>query len=1163
MLKLSFKQQVLSGFVVTLIFVLISAVSSYLSIQSLGESYRWVQHTQDVTKTASQIEIAILNSESSLRGYVLTQKPEYITPYDENINQVLPLTEKLLSLVQDNPEQLKTAENIRLYTVQKVSDMRQIVTKANAGYFDAAKAQIQTDNGLIARNKMLSYNSQLISGEQKLLEERKAEASRKSSQTVAIVGFSSLIIFILVLFLLKYIRQTFDQQKQTEREILVTNKELAELSAKNEHHNWLLSAEAKVNETMRGDLSMDDLSKNIIASICNLLDYQIGIFYLANETRRTAQIRGAFAIDSEIIDKQFVFGEGLVGEALIHKNIQVLSEVPEGYLKINSGLGNTSPRHIICMPILVDDVVIAAIEIGTTKDLKERDVEFLRAISGDIGIAVSSVIAKEELQMLFEKTQQQAEELTSQQEELRVTNEDLIHKTEELQASEEELRVQQEELQQANSELEEKAQLLQEQNISINQAKEAISLKAEELEMSSKYKSEFLANMSHELRTPLNSILILARILKENKQANLSEEQIKYAGVIQNAGTDLLSLINDILDLSKIESGNVDLIIENVKPSSVRNNIEALFSELARQKHIKFEFTISQDVPQFIVTDQARLEQVVKNLLSNAFKFTSDKGEVIVEIGVADKNVIKQNKQLANNELPPIYFAVKDSGIGISEDKQQIIFEAFQQEDGSTSRKYGGTGLGLSISRELANLLGGEIQLESKLGIGSSFTLLIPQKLAISEAPANTVKEAETAVNEILQNQTNPDIILPRTKKTKGNNRLLIVEDDENFAEILRAYAIEKGFEPIVAHTGDEGLALALSEIPDAIVLDVMLPGMDGWTILKNLKTNATTQHIPVHMMSAGDEKANKAQKEGAIGFLKKPVEKEKLDSAFDLLSKQYKYNFNNILVIEDQILQSNVLTEQLIKKGAKVYQAYTGSEARNMIAENDFDCIILDLKLPDVSGLDLLDEIKSNERTKDIPVVINTAMELDKEKIAHIMRYSQAMVLKNTKSNDRLLDEVSLFMNRLQAETPQKEPVVTRKKQQNHATTTEKALQDKTVLITDDDMRNIFALSSALQEYNINVIIATNGREALEKLDAHAEIDLVLMDIMMPEMDGYEAMRAIRAQRQFANLPVIALTAKAMKNDREKCIEAGASDYISKPVDVDKLLSMMRVWLS
>ncbi|WP_199118173.1 response regulator [Pedobacter sp. ASV28] len=1160
MLKLSFKQQILTGFIISLIFVLISALASYLSIRSLNDSYVWIEHTQEVAKTAERLEIELLNAETGLRGYVITEKDYYKQPYNQSIDKILPLIERLRNLAQGNEAQIKKIDSIAYYAGLKVVDMKQIMTKATNDNFAGAKQQILTDKGRTYKIKFLNVNDSLIRQEYELLKERRSISATRSARTIAVVTLSSLIIFGLILFLLKYIRKTFDQQKETERQILETNKELEEISAINEHNNWLLGGEAKINEVMRGEQDLDSLSEKIITRICNFLNLPIGAFFLVNRTEKTLKIRGSYAFEKKLNDKQYFFGEGMVGQAALEKEIKFFNEVPNEYIKINSGLGAIKPSYITCLPILFEEETIAVLEIGAMVPLTSKQIEFLQNISEDIGIAVNGVISRMKLQALFEKTQQQAEELTSQQEELRVTNEDLIHKTEELQASEEELRVQQEELQQANSELEEKAQLLEEKNASINQAKEAISLKAQELELSSKYKSEFLANMSHELRTPLNSILILARILKENKLSNLSEEQIKYAGVIHNAGSDLLALINDILDLSKIESGNIDLIIENVKPKSIKDHTEALFTELAKQKKINFEFKLAADLPSSISTDQVRLEQIIKNLLSNAFKFTSEKGSVTVEAGLADPTHFFSNKNLMENGTSPIYFSIIDTGIGISKDKQQVIFEAFQQEDGSTSRKYGGTGLGLSISRELANLLGGEIQLSSEVGMGSTFTLFIPQNINVHKADAveEPIKSLETPEED--KKVEFSTLLNPQMKE--GHNRLLIVEDDQNFAEILKAYAIEKGFEPILAHSGDQGLELAITALPDAIVLDIMLPVMDGWSILKQLKANPATQHIPIHLMSAGDEKTSKAKKEGAIGFLKKPVEKDKLDQAFELLSNQYKYDFNNVLVIEDQVLQSNELTEQLIKKGAKVSQAYTGNEARQMLAENTFDCIILDLKLPDISGFDLLDEIKSNTDYQDIPVIINTAMELDKDKMAHIMRYSQAMVLKSNKSNDRILDEVSLFMNKLQADSPE-DRIKTKKTPKNYAPTIEKALQNKTILITDDDMRNIFALSSALNDYDIKVIIATNGVEALEKLEEHTEIDLVLMDIMMPEMDGYEAMRRIRAKRQWANLPVIALTAKAMKNDREKCIEAGASDYISKPVDVDKLLSMLRVWLS
>ena len=682
-----------------------------------------------------------------------------------------------------------------------------------------------------------------------------------------------------------------------------------------------------------------------------------------------------------------------------------------------------------------------------------------------------------------------------------------------------------------------------------------MSLKAEELEISSKYKSEFLANMSHELRTPLNSILILARILKENRPENLNEDQIKYAGVIHNAGSDLLTLINDILDLSKIESGKIDLTIEPVKPESIKQDMESLFSELARSKKISFKAVVEQDLPEAILTDQSRVEQIVKNLLSNAFKFTPEHGEISLDIKNAPRDTGFYSEQLRNSNKNIIAIVVKDSGIGIPEDKQKLIFEAFQQADGSTSRKYGGTGLGLSISKELAYILGGEIQVQSEPGLGSTFTLFIPKE--------NSVNNPQQVINQISEEVKTMPIPEPALLPLKNGTAqtLLIVEDDVVFADVLNDYAIEKGFKPLLAHSGDVGLEMAISHLPDAIVLDIMLPVMDGWTILKKLKADPRTKHIPVHMMSAGNEKESKAKKEGAIGFLKKPIEKDRLDEAFELLSSAYiKYNFNTVLVIEDQELHSKILTQQLTEKGVDVKQAFTGKEALAFLEEYTFDCIILDLKLPDISGFDLLDMIKAKPALVHVPVIINTAMELSDEKMAHIMKYTEAMVLKSNKSNDRLIDEVSLFMNKLKQDD--KLTVQTQNKSKG-AATIEKALKDKTVLITDDDMRNIFALSSALQLYDMNIVIANNGREALERLAETEQIDLVLMDIMMPEMDGYEAMKAIRTEKRFAKLPIIALTAKAMKNDREKCIEAGANDYISKPVDMDKLLSMLRVWLS
>lgn len=1154
MFKLSFKQQVFAGFIITLFFVLISAFFSYYSIKSLNESASWVEHTYKVMNTAEKAKSALINAETEQRGYVITENNLFKTFYNGDVSQVHQNLNSLRTMVTDNQIQVELLDSLDFYANLKTEYMKELMSIVSNKGFEAARQEVKSTRGQQHKLNFLRVSDIFINNELNLLKERKDLNALNSKRTVIVVIASSTMIFALVLFLLGYIRRTFDQQKEIERQILVSNSELSELSTLNERNNWLLSGADAVNQAMQGEQEVDELSNHIISAISTYLDATIGAIFLVEERKEMLNLVGSYAYQGRSIG-QFKFGEGLVGQAALEKKSRLVKDIPADYIKVGSGLGNTNPNFLFFAPITFEQKIIAVVELGFLVQPSDYKLQLLSNVAENIGIALNSALAHSKLRDLLEETQQQAEELATQQEELRTTNEELIHKTEELQASEEELRVQQEELQQANAELEEKAQLLEERNVSINEAREAISLKAEELALSSKYKSEFLANMSHELRTPLNSILILARILKENKNQNLTEEQIKYAGVIQNAGTDLLTLINDILDLSKIESGNVDLQLENVALQEVGNKLESLFIEMANHKKIEFKIKLSEELPQSFVSDQGKLEQILKNLLSNAFKFTPEKGTITLNIGLKSNTLSTQNEQLKNSGSRILCFDVTDSGIGISPDKQQVIFQAFQQEDGSTSRKYGGTGLGLSISKELAYLLGGEIQLRSEQGVGSTFTFLAPLNLSVA---------VEEEKEEILTPIADPiHAAAPILQEKADGNTLLIIEDDVDFADILKSYATDKGFEPMLAHSGDQGLAMATSLLPSAIILDVMLPVMDGWEVLKKLKANPATKEIPVHMMSAGNVKETNAKKEGAIGFLKKPIEKEKLDEAFDLLSTQNQFPFRDVLVIEDQVLASNTLAEQLTNKGISVSQAYTGQEALSLLTENQYDCIILDLKLPDISGFDLLDQIKAKEAFKHTPIIINTAMELDREKMVHIMKYTEAMVLKSDKSNDRLLDEVSLFINKLKKPTAAVDAYIPTTAKNKKANTLEKALHHKTILITDDDMRNIFALSSALQEYEMNIVIANNGLEALDQLKKNPNIDLVLMDIMMPEMDGYETMQNIRADKNWQNLPIIALTAKAMKNDREKCIEAGANDYISKPVDVDKLLSMLRVWLS
>lgn len=1157
MFKLTFKQQVLTGFVISLLFVLLSAVTSYYSIELMNEDAKWENHTYDVIDVAQDIELKVLNSETSLRGYIITQRSQYLETYTKNIHQILPKVKEMQRLTVDNLSQQQRLDSLEFYSAQKIKDMEDILMTNNTKGKEAAVQMIMTDKGKAFKTNMLRVNNAAIHAEEALLSVRTAKRVKSATQSTIIVVASSVIIFGLILYLFSFIKRTFDEQKLTEITIRENNAQLETLSEENKQKNWLLSGASAINESMRGEQETDELSTHIITELCTYLAASVGALYLFNPNRQTLQLSGAYAYQVKKGKiREIELGEGLVGQVALEKRSKQLNDVPSDYLKISSGLGDTAPKTIVIIPVLFEEETIAVIELGLSAEPDEIVNLFLSTITESIGVGINSAVARAQLRDLFMQTQQQAEELESQQEELRTTNEELIHKSEELQASEEELRVQQEELRQTNAELEEKASLLEERNISVNEAREAMSLKAEELEVSSKYKSEFLANMSHELRTPLNSILILARILKENRPENLNEEQLKYAGVIHNAGSDLLTLINDILDLSKIESGKVDLDIEPVRPQEVKQNMESLFMEIARSKKIDYQIILGQGLPERILTDLSRAEQIIKNLLSNAFKFTPENGEIKLEIDIADQQLKYYSENLKNSKQQIISFSVKDSGIGIPQDKQKLIFEAFKQADGTTSRKYGGTGLGLSISKELANILGGEIQVNSGAGIGSCFTLYLP---VVHQSP-----EQETAPHPepvVLPFISEEPILAPVNKNRKQT--LLIVEDDLVFAEVLKDYAIEKGFEPLLAHSGDVGLEMAVKDLPDAIILDVMLPVMDGWSILKRLKDNPQTKHIPIHMMSAGEVKGEKALKEGAIGFLKKPIEQDQLDHAFSVLNSGHiLYNFQTVLIIEDHELQSLAVKEQLVEKGIEVAQAFTGQEALDMLENQTFDCIILDLNLPDASGFDLLDQIKTQDRFTHIPVIINTAMELDQDKIAHIMRYSEAMVLKSNKSNDRLIDEVSLFMNKLKKQD--KFQTCAKGSVKNKTVSTiEKVLKDKTILITDDDMRNIFALSSALQVYDINIVIANNGREAIEKLEETANIDLVLMDIMMPEMDGYEAMRTIREKREYKKLPIIALTAKAMKNDREKCIEAGANDYIAKPVDIDQLLSMLRVWLS
>ncbi|WP_207536050.1 response regulator [Desertivirga arenae] len=1180
MRKFSFQQQVLTGFVITLsaIFTLVFLI--YYKINTIESVAVGVDQSEQVLYHTGLLRSQLTEAETSQRGYVISNLPRFVERFNYSLHEVEPTLQKVKGILEESDEKdlshLSDADSLAKYVILKVNHMQKVLTAFQENGLAAAKEDISDPKGKLYKDKVYSYLNKIDDREERQKKEGNMEIDGHVHNMMVIISAGCFIILCLVLVLFNYIRNSFQLQKAAAVDALENHNRLAEITRKSERQNWLLEGAVHVDAAMRGAQTTEERCQTLIVALSKILKADLGVLYTADASEKQLSLKGAYGFPMEAAKKILKPEEGLIGQTLTQREGMLFTNIPHDYIKVASGLGNSTAKSIFVQPVYNNDKLKGIIEVAFINEANPDTAEFLGNVVHSIGVALSAAEARVEMMKLFEQTQQQAEELESQHEELRTTNEELTRKTQQLQASEEELMVQQEELRQANSELEEKAELLEERNKAIEEANRAIQVKAEEVEQTSKYKSEFLANMSHELRTPLNSILILAKILRENKQKTLTEEQIKYAGVIHTAGSDLLNLINDILDLSKIESGKVDLTLEEVSIREMKVDAELLFNEVAKTKKVNFAYNIREGAPLQIVSDRQRIEQIVKNLLSNAFKFTPESGNVTVDVELA-QGVEFQNEALKQAEAV-IAFNVKDTGIGIPVDKQRAIFEAFQQADGSTSRKYGGTGLGLSISRELANLLKGEIKLVSEPGVGSTFTLYLPATLAETAkadspqaAPAVTAPAPVPAVAQpakpvpVIEKSTAGKAKLPETEK---EYTLLIIEDDPNFAEILKDYATERGFKPIVANQGDTGLEMARTQKPDAIVLDIMLPVMDGWSVLKKLKEDAETYKIPVHLMSAKDETSSKARMEGAIGFLKKPVDKDQLDHAFDILIEDSgKVKINRVLLVEDQRIQSDALTNQLLSKQVDVKQAFDGEETMRILHEDqNFDCIILDLKLPDISGLDLLEKIKSFDTLVKIPVVINTAMELDQESMSRVMKYTHAMVLKSNKSNDRLLDEVNLFMNKIRT-TPQSN------NQENNTqapapkltntVTIEGALKNKSVLIVDDDMRNIFALTSALQEYDFEIEIANNGHEALKKLDEKPSTDIVLMDIMMPEMDGYEAMSHIRKQNRFNKLPIIALTAKAMKNDREKCIEAGANDYISKPVDIDKLISMMRVWLS
>ncbi|HYO75115.1 MAG TPA: response regulator, partial [Thermoanaerobaculia bacterium] len=971
---------------------------------------------------------------------------------------------------------------------------------------------------------------------------------------------------------------------------------LRETTSRSAEQDWLKTNIAKFTRMMQGQKNLQNVSQMILSELAPVVGAAHGVFYTMDVSMQDdprLRLTATYAYrERKHLNKEFRIGESLVGQAAFEKQRILITNAPDDYVQINSGLGESKPLNLIILPIVFEGQVLAVMELASFNKFTETYQSLLDQLTESIGVVLNTIQANMRTEELLTQSQSLAEELQAQQEELTETNKRLEQQAKSLQTSEELLRQQQEELQQTNEELEEKARLLtaqneevEQKNREVEQAKRQLEEKARQLALTSKYKSEFLANMSHELRTPLNSLLILAKLLSDNPEGNLTDKQVDFARTIHGSGQDLLTLINDILDLSKIESGMMTVSLSDVPFKEIADLSERTFRQVANDKSLSFNIELSPTLPRTIHTDPTRVQQVLKNLLGNAFKFT-EKGGVTLKMDTATSGWSRDHDVL-DRAATVVAFSVTDTGIGIPEDKQRIIFEAFQQADASTTRKFGGTGLGLSISREIARLLGGEIKVESEHGNGSTFTLFLPQtyvaavgrrdrrdveRTADGSAPGVTpmraiVQEArpsqpvdiggndrgEEQQNLVIVEEQVPD---DRDSIEPGDRTVMIVEDDITFARILLDMARDKGFKGIVATRGETALQLAPRFRPDAITLDIALPDLEGWTVLDRLKHDRLTRHIPVHIISGDDETA-RGLRLGAFAQMQKPVAKDSLDEAFAKIRGFVERQNKSLLVVEDNEQQRQAIIELIGEGDVEITGVGTGEEALAILRERRFDCMVLDLGLPDMSGFEFLGRMKNELQITDVPVVVYTGRDLSRKEEADLKRMADAIIVKDVRSPDRLLDETALFLHRVEENLPEQ-----KRKMLEQLHESDPVLAGKKALIVDDDMRNIYALTSLLERHKMQVLYAESGAAGIEILKTTPDLDVVLMDVMMPEMDGYEAMRRIRDIDEYKNLPMIALTAKAMKGDREKCLEAGASDYITTPIDAQQLVSLLRVWL-
>jgi signal transduction histidine kinase/DNA-binding response OmpR family regulator/CHASE3 domain sensor protein len=1191
----NYKRNLLIGFGASLVILIVSSTASFISIQSLLTSTEWVNHTNQVIIEMDGIRSAMVDAETGQRGFLLAGDDRFLEPYRNAEVRAKSSFSRIKTMTADNPEQQENLKELEDLIAERFRLLELSVTGKRSGEvikhenLNAGRESMDKIRALVERMEELERN---------LLERRTSEMNRFSSFTPPLIIVAAIVALLITVMFYTRVSSDFEHRIKLQQELVEKDEDISRriqiiqgiadkisqgsydirvsdqqsdalgsvagslnkmASSLEKSFNqlsdneWKQTGLANLNDAMIGDKTLDALTRQVIEYLATYTQSHAGVLYLRE--RDELEACASFAYLPGKLRQRLKIGEGLVGQSVVNGKVLALTDIPEDSISVSFVAGEAKPRHIIALPLLDGYNIKGVVELATLQSFTARDIEFLKASAHNIGIAISSAQNRKRLQELLEETQAQSEELRTQHSELENLNSELEVQAEKLQASEEELKVQQEELRQANQELEERSRLLEERNQLITERNVEIQTKAEQLTQSARYKSEFLANMSHELRTPLNSILLLSRLLSENQDHNLSTDQVEYARVIQSSGNGLLSLIDEILDLSKIESGKMQLEYEPVSINEVVQDMKALFSAVAQEKQIEFITHLDLTLPEVLESDKLRLEQILRNLISNAIKFTAQ-GSVTLGIGAAAEDQAWWK------------FVVRDTGIGIAADKQQMVFEAFQQADGSTRRKYGGTGLGLSISRELAKLLGGEIQLRSEEGQGSEFTVLIPStRAAIKRTKQDSLrdeltpilpKEAAASSAKLYVSDNIPESIPDdRDAVRQGDKSILIVEDDVNFAKALLDYTRTRGYKGVVAVRGDEGLSLAKELLPVGILLDIQLPIKSGWDVMSELKEDSRTRHIPVHIMSSHEVKRESLMK-GAVDFINKPVAFEKMEDVFHKIEYVLTHHPKKVLIVEENPKHAKALAYFLETFDLSLEIKNDVHDAVQSLRDQRIDCVILDMGIPDQKAYETLEEVKKTPGLENLPIIIFTGKSLSQPEQLRIKQYADSIVVKTANSYKRILDEVSLFLHLMEKEDKEK----TAQPKYHKLGALDEVLRNKTVLIADDDMRNIFSLTKALERYEMNVITAVDGKDALRQLHDNPDTDIVLMDMMMPEMDGYESISAIRKDPVLKDIPVLAVTAKAMTGDRIKCINAGASDYISKPVDIDQLLSLLRVWL-